>query len=94
MLLLLDQLLTNCYAGDQSGLAPENLTTLAHFSVSSAMSFPKSAGEPASIVPPISATAALILGSARPALISLWSLSMISAGMFFGAPTPNQRLVS
>ena len=28
----------------QSTLAPESLTTLAHFSVSSAMSFPKSAG--------------------------------------------------
>src|SRR5713101_5384632 len=32
----------------QSGLAPENLTTLAHFSVSSAISLPKSAGEPGS----------------------------------------------
>ena len=30
---------------NQSGFAPENLTTFAHFSVSSAMSFPKSAGE-------------------------------------------------
>src|SRR5205823_10354568 len=29
-----------------SGFAPENLTTFAHFSVSSARSFPKSAGEP------------------------------------------------
>jgi hypothetical protein len=37
---------------DQSGLAPENFTTLAHFSVSSAMSFPKSAAGPGSIVPP------------------------------------------
>src|SRR6266498_3850806 len=33
---------------DQSGLAPENSTTLPHFSVSSAMSFPKSADEPGS----------------------------------------------
>jgi hypothetical protein len=30
----------------QSGLAPENFRTLAHFAVSSAMSLPKSAGEP------------------------------------------------
>jgi hypothetical protein len=51
----------------QSALAPENLTTLAHFSVSSAMSFPKSAGEPKSGVPPRSASLAFILGSARAA---------------------------
>jgi hypothetical protein len=30
---------------DHSGLAPENLTTLAHFWVSSAMSLPKSKGD-------------------------------------------------
>ena len=48
----------------------------------------ESAGEPASTVPPRSASRALILGSARPALISLLSLSMISVGVFFGAPTP------
>ena len=34
----------------QSGLMPANFTTLAHFPVSSAMSLPKSAGEPESIV--------------------------------------------
>src|SRR6266446_1660391 len=62
--------------------------TLPHFSVSSAMSLPKSAGEPGSTVPSRSASRALILGSARPALISLLSLSMISAGVPFGAPTP------
>ena len=38
-----------------------------------------------------SASRALILGSAKPALISLLSLSMISAGVFLGAPTPYQR---
>src|SRR5262245_6384298 len=32
----------------QSALMPANLTTLPHFSVSSAMSLPKSAGEPGS----------------------------------------------
>jgi hypothetical protein len=51
----------------QSGLMPANLTTLAHFSVSAAMSLPKSAGEPASTVPPSSASRALILGSASAA---------------------------
>src|SRR5262245_55435246 len=38
---------------DYSALAPENLTTLAHLSVSSAISRAKSAGEPANGVPPI-----------------------------------------
>src|SRR4051794_15779512 len=59
----------------QSGLAPENLTTFAHFSVSSAINFPNSPGELANSPPPRSASCALILGSARPALISLFSLS-------------------
>ena len=81
---------------DHSGLMLAARITLAHFSVSSAMSLPKSAGEPASTVPPRSASRALILGSARPALISLLSLSMISAGVFLGAPTPyhDARLVA
>jgi len=52
--------------------------SLPHFSVSSAMSLPKSAGESASTSPPRLASRALILGSARPALISLLSMSMIS----------------
>src|SRR5215212_8111673 len=79
---------------DQSGLAPENLTTLPHLSVSSAMNFPKSAGEPASTVPPISATRALIFGSASAALISLLSLLMMSTGVALGAPTPCTALAS
>jgi hypothetical protein len=45
--------------------------TLPHFSVSAAMRLPKSAGEPAIAMPPRSANRAFILGSARPALISL-----------------------
>ena len=79
-----------------SGLMLAARITLPHFSVSSAISLPKSAGEPDSAVPPKSASRALILGSARPALISLLSLSTISAGVSFGAPTPNQvtRLVA
>src|SRR5215813_9994596 len=56
---------------DHSALMPANLSTLAHFSVSSAMCFPKSAGEPASTVAPRLAKRALMLGSARAALISL-----------------------
>src|SRR5262249_20268591 len=44
--------------------------TLLHFSVSSAMSLPKSAGEPASALPPDSAIRALIVGSARAVLVS------------------------
>src|SRR4029450_7783943 len=56
---------------DQSGLAPENFTTLPHFSVSSAMSFPKSAGEPGSSEAPSSANRACDLRSARIAFIAL-----------------------
>jgi hypothetical protein len=44
--------------------------TLPHFSVSSAMSLPKSAGESTSGALPRLANRALILGSARPVLIS------------------------
>ena len=65
-----------------SGLMFAARITLPHFSVSSAMNLPKSAGEPESTVPPRSAIRALILGSARPALISLLSLSTISTGVF------------
>src|SRR6516165_8392729 len=79
---------------DHSGLSPANFTTLAHFSVSSAMNFPKSAGEPGNAVPPRSARRALNLGSVRAALISLLSLSMISAGVSFGTPTPCHELAS
>src|SRR5262249_28577532 len=60
---------------DQSGLMPADFTTLAHFSVSSAMSLPKSAGESASTSPPSSASRAFMLASPRPALISLLSFS-------------------
>src|SRR5262245_1041003 len=78
----------------QSALMPANLITFAHFSVSSAISFPKSAGEPDNAEPPTSARRAFILGSARAALTSLLSLSMISVGVLLGAPTPNHPLAS
>ena len=58
--------------------------TLAHFSVSVAISVPKSAGEPASAIPPKSPSRAFMLASAKAALIALFSLSMISAGVFRG----------
>ena len=54
---------------------PENLTTLPHFSVSSAISFPNSAGEPGRTVPPTSTSRALVLELAKAALISLLSVS-------------------
>jgi hypothetical protein len=75
------------------GLMPADLITLPHFSVSSAMSLPKSA-EPGSTVPPRSAGRAFILVSARAALISLLSFSTISEAVGLGAPTPNQGLAS
>ena len=75
-------------ARDRIGLILAARITLPHFSVSSAMSLPNSAGEPAKRVPPKSASRALILGSARAALISLLSFSTISAGVFLGAPMP------
>src|SRR5262245_16016240 len=80
-------------ARHHSGLMPANLITLAHFSVSSAMSLPKSVGDPRSTVPPNSSRA-LILRSTRPVLISLLSLSTISAGVFLGAPRPHTALAS
>src|SRR6266550_6868872 len=51
---------------DHSTLMPANFTTLAHFSVSSAMSLPKSAGVVGTGTPPSSLNRAFILGSASP----------------------------
>src|SRR5262249_32073789 len=75
-------------------LAPENSTTLLHFSTSLATNLLKSAGEPGSGVPPSSAIRAFVLGSAKAALSSLLSLSTISTGVSLGAPTPYQALAS
>jgi hypothetical protein len=79
------------HCSDHSGLIPAPLTTLPHFSVSSAMSLPKSARKHRAAEV---SNARLILGSARPALISLLSLSMIAMGVFLGAPRPNQALAA
>src|SRR5205807_10117183 len=78
----------------QSALTPANFTTLPHFSVSLAISLPKSTGEPGSAVAPHWASRAFILGSTRAALISVLSLSTISAGVLGGAPMPVQKLNS
>jgi hypothetical protein len=68
--------------------------SLAHFSMSAAMAWLKSAGEVAKGVTPSSAKWCSIALSARPALISLLSLSTISGGVPLGAPMPNQPLAS
>src|SRR5215468_9795159 len=59
-------------------LAPENSTTLLHFSTSLATNLLKSAGEPGSGVPPSSAIRAFVLGSSNAALSSLLSLSILA----------------
>jgi hypothetical protein len=69
-------------------------TTLPHFSVSLAMCFAKSDGDPPNTVAPRSKNRAFSFESASPALISRLSLSTISAGVFCGAQTPNQPVAS
>src|SRR5262245_27810477 len=78
----------------QSALMPANFTTLAHLSVSLARSRPKFAGGPGSIAPPMSASRAFALGSARIALISMLSRPMTSGGVFLGAMMPKNALAS
>jgi hypothetical protein len=68
--------------------------TLAHFSVSSATSLPKSAGEAAIAAPPESANSAFTSGSATAALISRLSFSTISQGVLLGAQIPKNALAS
>src|SRR5262249_19141933 len=85
---------SSCGARDQSGLMPANFITLAHFSVSVTMSLPNSVGEPASTVLPMSAIRAFMMGLARAALISLFSLSITSGGVFLRAPIPDTTLAS
>src|SRR5262249_54769788 len=77
-----------------SGLMLAVRITLAHFSVSSAIIRPKSAGEPASVAPPVSVRRAFIVGSAKAALISPLSLSTISPGVLAGTPMPVTALAS
>ncbi len=77
-----------------SALMPANSITLAHFSVSSAISRPKSPELIGIGSAPNSMSRDINLGSARPALIASLSLSIICDGVFFGAPTPHQPLAS
>src|SRR6185312_2904324 len=78
----------------QSTLAPANSTTFRHFSVSSTLILPKSAGVPPMGIPPISASRALMFGSASASLIVLLSTAMPSGGVPLGAPMPNHALAS
>src|SRR5262245_45692883 len=78
----------------QSGLAPENLITFAHFSVSAAISFWKSAGDPPNVMRPRSVSRCLNFGSAKMALTSALSLLTTSAGVSFGPMRPYHWLAS
>ena len=57
-------------SSDYTGLMLATRITLPHFLISSAMSLPKSAGEPPIAVPPMLANRSFTLGSARTALVS------------------------
>src|SRR5262245_19713949 len=81
-------------SGLHSALMPANLTTLRHLSISSAINFPKSAGEPANIAAPRSVRRFFMLESTRAALISLLSFSTISVGVALGTAIPYQPLAS
>src|SRR5262249_14639964 len=78
----------------QSGLMPANLITLPHLSVSSDMNFPKLADVIGIGSAPKAKSRALIIGSARVALIPLLSLSTIATGVSLGAPSPYQPIAS
>src|SRR5262252_5356034 len=78
---------------DHPGLMFAVRIILAHFSLSSTISLPKSAGEPERTALPNSARRPLKFASATIRLISLLSLSMISVGVFLGAHRPCNPLV-
>src|SRR5262249_41738145 len=77
-----------------SALMPANLITLAHFSVSSTMNIPSSAGEPRNIVQPRLASRACILASVRTASASLLRRPMISEGVVLRKPMANHWLAT
>jgi RNA polymerase sigma-32 factor len=68
--------------------------TLPHLSVNSTMCLPNSAGELANTVSPNWLIRCLILELARPALIASLSFSMMSVGVFLGAPIPFHPVAS
>src|SRR5580700_1394672 len=71
-----------------SALIPANLMTFAHLSVSATRILPKSSGVPIVSVLPSSANRALILGSAKTALVAWLSALTISLGVSLGAQIP------
>src|SRR6516225_1656993 len=73
-----------------SALMPVVRITLPHRSVSSAMSLPKSAGEPGMALASSASSRALMVESASTALTSRLRLWTISADVFLGAPRPDQ----
>src|SRR5262249_39911061 len=79
---------------DQSGFAPENFTTFAHFSLSSAMNFPNAAGVIGTGTPPSSASRVSSFGSASTAFTALLSVSTISDGVPLGATMPYHTTAS
>src|SRR5215470_17100477 len=81
-------------AADHSGLMLAARITLRHFSVSLTMKVSKSAEEPANIALPRSERRACTWGSARIALISLLSLSMIAPGVLLRRPMAHHWLAS
>jgi hypothetical protein len=58
------------------------------------ISLPKSVGDPPNTVPPRLTSRAWSFESAMLTLTSLFSLSMTSSGVRFGAPMPYQALAS
>src|SRR5262245_46277920 len=80
--------------GHQSAVRLAAWITLPHFSVSSATNFPNAADVIDIRLTPKPASRAFMRGSAAAALISLLSFSITSAGVSFGAPTPNHWLIS
>src|SRR5215469_16073023 len=76
------------------GLILAARTTLPHFSVSAARCLPNSTRDVGYGTEPIWTIFALRPGSARPALISVLSLSRISGGVAAGAPMPYHALAS
>src|SRR5215471_13921295 len=72
----------------QSALMLAARITLPHFSASSSMNFPNAADVIDIGSTPKLASRAFMRGSAATALISVLSLSITSAGVSFGAPTP------
>src|SRR6185295_10990497 len=64
-----------CHGVPYSTLAPANLTTFSHLSVSAWTTFPNSSGVATIGTPPSSASRCLIAGSARISLIALFSIA-------------------